>query len=49
VFTTNNAARGWDGRIKGQEQHTGSFIWMVSGVDFRGNRIYKKGSVLLIR
>lgn len=49
VFKSNNPAAGWDGRIKGKEQHTGSFVWMVSAVDFRGNKIFKKGTVLLIR
>lgn len=49
VFKSADAGRGWDGRIKGTEQHTGSFVWMVSGIDFRGNKIFKKGSVLLIR
>lgn len=49
VFKSTNAGKGWDGRIKGQEQQTGSFVWMVSGIDFRGNKIFKKGTVLLIR
>ncbi|MBC7936087.1 MAG: PKD domain-containing protein [Rhizobacter sp.] len=49
VFKSSNSNAGWDGRIKGQEQSTGNFVWMVSGVDFRGNKISKKGSVLLIR
>jgi len=49
VFKSNDAGRGWDGRVKGQDQQTGTFVWMVSGVDFTGKKIFKKGTVLLIR
>ncbi|RYD82967.1 MAG: PKD domain-containing protein [Sphingobacteriales bacterium] len=49
VFKSNDSNKGWDGRVKGLEQQTGNFVWMVSGTDFRGNKIFKKGSVLLIR
>ncbi|RYY49731.1 MAG: PKD domain-containing protein [Chitinophagaceae bacterium] len=49
VFKSSNPTAGWDGRIKGRDQNSGTFVWMVSGTDFRGNKIFKKGSVLLIR
>ena len=49
IFKSSDAAKGWDGRINGMEQNTGSYIWMVSGVDYKGNKIFKKGSVVLIR
>lgn len=49
VFKSSNPNAGWDGRVKGADQNTGNFIWMVSGTDFRGNKIFRKGSVLLIR
>lgn len=49
VFKSSNPNTGWDGKVKGGDQQTGSFVWMVSGTDFRGNKIFKKGSVLLIR
>lgn len=49
VFRTTDPNNGWDGRIKGKEQHTGSFVWIVSARDYLGNKIFKKGTVLLIR
>jgi gliding motility-associated-like protein len=49
VFRTSDPNRGWDGRVKGKEQHTGSFVWIVSARDYLGNKIFKKGTVLLIR
>lgn len=49
VYKSNDPNRGWDGRVKGMEQQTGNFIWMVSGTDFRGNKIFRKGFVLLIK
>lgn len=49
VFRTTDPNRGWDGRVKGTEQHTGSFVWIVSARDYLGNKIFKKGTVLLIR
>lgn len=49
IFKANNATKGWDGRINGKEQNTGTYIWMVAGTDYRGNKIFRKGSVLLIR
>ncbi|HZH64163.1 MAG TPA: gliding motility-associated C-terminal domain-containing protein, partial [Flavisolibacter sp.] len=49
VFTTSDASKGWDGRIGGQLQNTGVFVWIASGVDFKGRPIEKKGTTVLIR
>jgi len=49
VFSSNNPSQGWDGRIGGQDQATNTFVWMTRGVDFLGNIIFKKGTVVLIR
>lgn len=49
VYTTNQLNQGWDGRIKGQLQDTGSYVWMVSGIDYLGRTITKKGTAVLIR
>jgi hypothetical protein len=35
--------------VQGKEQDTGTYVWMANGVDFLGNKIFRKGSVLLIR
>lgn len=49
VFSSSEAGRGWDGRIAGKEQGTGTYVWMVQGRDFTGKTIFKKGTVVLIR
>lgn len=49
VFTTTINKKGWDGRIKGELQNNGVFVWMVSAEDYLGNPIFLKGTVTLIR
>lgn len=49
IFRSSDPQRGWDGRVQGKEQDTGTYVWMAAGVDFLGNKIFRKGSVLLIR
>lgn len=49
IFFTSNASFGWDGTWQNKKQPQGSYAWMVSGINFKGERIFKKGSVLLIR
>jgi gliding motility-associated-like protein len=49
VFYTTNSSLGWDGKFNGAMQDTNTFVWMVEGVDYSGNIIQKKGSVVLIR
>lgn len=49
IFRTNDYSKGWDGRINGKDQDTGNYVWMAAAVDFLGNKIFKKGTVLLIR
>jgi gliding motility-associated-like protein len=49
VFSTTTNGRGWDGKIGGKEQGTGTFVWVVRGVDFTGKVVFSKGTVTLIR
>ncbi|HEU4471848.1 MAG TPA: PKD domain-containing protein [Flavisolibacter sp.] len=49
VFSTTINEQGWDGRIKGKEQSSGTFVWVVRGVDFTGKVVFSKGTVTLIR
>jgi gliding motility-associated-like protein len=49
VFSTTNPEEGWDGTVKGREQAADTFIWMVSGIDYLGKKIVKKGTLLLMR
>jgi len=49
IFTTRNAAIGWDGKLNGKIQDTGGFAWIAEAVDYKGKIIFRKGTVLLIR
>lgn len=49
VFSTNEVGRGWDGTIGGKPQDSGTYVWMVQGTDFTGKRVFKKGTMVLIR
>jgi gliding motility-associated-like protein len=49
VYKTTADKAGWDGRINGRLQDSGVFVWMVSAVDYSGNKIFLKGTVALIR
>lgn len=49
VFTTTDAARGWDGRVNGVIQSTGTYAWMAEAVDYRGNVIQRKGTTTIIQ
>jgi len=49
VFSTTVNGHGWDGRIGGKEQGTGTYVWVVKGVDYTGKVVFSKGTVTLIR
>ncbi len=49
VFSTRNPQQGWDGKIKGAEQPTGSFVWVAEAIDYLGNQVVYKGIVTIIR
>jgi gliding motility-associated-like protein len=49
VFSTSSERQGWDGKISGKVQSTEVFIWIAEGVDFTGNKIFRKGTTILIR
>ena len=49
VFQTQINELGWDGKIKGKEQGSGTFVWVVKGTDYTGKQVFAKGTVTLIR
>jgi gliding motility-associated-like protein len=49
VFTTTVNGYGWDGKIAGKPQNSGTFVWMVSAIDYTGKPFFLKGTVTLIR
>lgn len=49
VFTTTSQSAGWNGVYKSRTQDGNVFVWQVEGIDYNGNVIRKKGTVVLIR
>ena len=49
IFSTTDYNKGWDGRWQGQKQDNGVYVVIANGIDFRGNVINKKATVMLIR
>jgi gliding motility-associated-like protein len=49
IFSTTDPSIGWDGRTKGTEQSTATFVWMAEGIDYTGKVVRRKGSVIIIK
>ena len=47
VFQSNNASKGWNGKLNGILQ-SGVFVWIAEGLDFNGNLIRRKGTTALV-
>lgn len=49
VFSTTKLHDGWDGKLSGRDQPSGTYVWMAEGISNQGKLITKKGVVTLIR
>lgn len=49
VFSTTINGHGWDGKIKGKEQNSNSYVWMIKAVDYLGKPVFEKGTATLIK
>ncbi len=49
VFLTTEIGKGWDGFFQGKAQASGAYIFLAEGTDFLGQKIIRKGTVVLIR
>ncbi|RYZ21283.1 MAG: T9SS type B sorting domain-containing protein [Chitinophagaceae bacterium] len=49
IFHSIDARLGWDGRIGGAQAGTSTFVYVAEGISYQGKRIFKKGTVTLIR
>lgn len=49
VFATTDIQQGWDGRLNGQDQPLGVYVWMVSAKGKDDTRITRKGNITLVR
>jgi gliding motility-associated-like protein len=49
MYSTTELGKGWDGRFGGNLQGTATYVWYAEATDYLGKKIFKKGSVVLIR
>jgi gliding motility-associated-like protein len=49
LFETADFERGWDGKINGVPQDSGTYIFVAQGRDYTGKNIFRKGTTVLIR
>lgn len=49
VFTSNDIRKGWDGKMNGKQQNTGTYVWLVSYQFATAPEKKQKGSVVMVR
>jgi gliding motility-associated-like protein len=49
VFQSNQWLKGWDGTYKGKPAETGTYVWLIKGMDKYGKVVEMKGTVILVR
>ena len=49
IFSTTDAAKGWDGTVKGMLQPAGTYIYTIFYKDFAGNTHQLSGTLVLIK
>ena len=49
LYKTSKIGDGWDGKYKGVTQDAGTFVWQANATDYKNKKIFRKGTVILIR
>lgn len=49
VFYTTDPLSGWNGEWKGRKMDSQVLVWLAEGVDMNGQRVFRKGTVTIIR
>ena len=49
MYQTKEYMQGWNGTIKGKPAASGTYVWMIKGIDKNGTVIEMKGTVILVR
>lgn len=49
LFSTSEIGKGWDGRLAGKEQQSGTYVYLAQAVNYKGELVSKKGTVVLLR
>ena len=49
VFATSDMSKGWDGKLRGVDQPSGTYVWMLRAMDYAGKIYQLKGTSTIIR
>jgi gliding motility-associated-like protein len=49
LYSGTDPNSGWDGTFGGRPQEMATYVWYAEATDYLGNKIKRKGSVVLIR
>jgi gliding motility-associated-like protein len=49
LFNTAEIGKGWDGTFGGKDQTSGTYVFMAEATDYLDRKVFKKGTVVLIR
>jgi gliding motility-associated-like protein len=49
VYNMLQSNIGWDGNYNGRALNTGTFVWVAEGLTLSGKKVFRKGTVTLIR
>ncbi len=49
VFKTTDVTKGWDGKVKGQLQGNGTFVWIISAEGVDGKKFQLRGTTTIIK
>ena len=49
IYSSTEIMKGWDGRMNGVYQPSGTYVWLIKGTDLTGGAHFKKGTVTLVR
>jgi gliding motility-associated-like protein len=49
IFSTSEIGKGWDGRVGGVPQPSGTYVFAAQAIDYTGKVAFRKGTVVLIR
>ncbi|GGH78840.1 gliding motility-associated-like protein [Filimonas zeae] len=49
MFFTREEGRGWDGKLNGADQPSGTYVYTVQAIDYTGKTVQSRGTIVLIR
>jgi gliding motility-associated-like protein len=49
IFSTSQIGKGWDGTYKGVKQDAATYVWQATATDYKGTKISRKNTFILIR